>query len=787
MSTSPGSTQDSLPLNTKLQGGAFIAGKVIGQGGFGISYYGGDMKLRRYVAIKEFFPAGNCVRYGNDVQPTGGMTATDFTNAKAQFLNEARILAQFRHPGIVNVYTFFEENNTAYMVMEYLKGKTLQDLIDEKGILPEAEAIRYIERVGEALELVHQVNFLHRDIKPANIMLCDDGLVVLIDFGLTKEIENTVDLHTRQLVATTRFGTSGYAPPEQYVKHSQEGPFTDIYALAATLYHLLTGEAPVAAMERMYGVELPTVHHLQPQMSRTVSDAVMGAMDIKEDKRPQTVREFLSALRDAVKPVSASVPAQLPSPSSTPVPVHPSARASTFDVHDAKSFVMAVRNAPPHAVIRLKAGDYRLTTALSPLIIRKSLHIEGAGRVGDPPMDSTRILSSAKDFVMRFEGSCEWTIEGIAFEHLGAKAANVVEVSGGIIQMHRCSFTGGALDLAKGNGGGGLLLSGDAEGSVTECEAIGNGFFGIALTDWARVVLDGNYCHENTSSGSMLSQLTAGVMYFHNAAGVARNNECVGNSLGISVLGQASPFLESNRCLRSKGSGISYMSSTEGLIRNNDCIQNQCGISIGFEATPTLQGNRCHENESNGIEYLGQSAGTANNNKCMRNKQNGIAVRDQAQPVIQSNQCLENVNNGIIYSGHAIGIAQKNECIKNQNMGIAVSDDAKPIVENSVCRENTHCGIAYLGSSRGLARGNASHRNGNGIAIAEHARPHLQNNRCRENEMCGIYYRDEAGGTAQNNECTGNSYGIVVNSTAKVRLMENHCTKNKELDIMDER
>jgi serine/threonine-protein kinase len=196
------------------------------------------LKLRRYVAIKEFLPDG-CLRQGNTVRPDGTWSDDTYTNAKAKFLDEARVLAQFRHNGVVQVYTFFEEQH-CYMVMEYLKGKTLAQLVEKRGALPGQEAVGYIEKAAEALEEVHRVKLLHRDIKPENIMLCEDGRVLLIDFGLTKKVEEAVDLGTRQLSTTTRFGSDGYAPPEQYLKNGVLGTYTDVYSLGATLYFLLT-------------------------------------------------------------------------------------------------------------------------------------------------------------------------------------------------------------------------------------------------------------------------------------------------------------------------------------------------------------------------------------------------------------------------------------------------------------------------------------------------------------------------------------------------------------------
>ena len=290
----------ALSPGTNLQNGAYIVREALGQGGFGLTYFGGDIHLRRYVAIKEFFPSG-CARSGTRVEGYGDLSGQEFRAARDKFLEEAQALARFHHPNIVAVYNCFEENGTAYMVMEYLQGKTLGQLLEERGALPEREAVNYIDRVGEALVAIHGANLVHRDITPANVIIGDDGRVVLFDFGLTRQVASAVGKGTRQLSGTAPFGTSGYAPPEQYLQRPQLGAFTDIYALAAMLYHCLTGEVPMQAFDRAMGAALVPPHALHPAVSPGLSEAVMWGMDIKAEQRPQTVRDFLNAVGVALR------------------------------------------------------------------------------------------------------------------------------------------------------------------------------------------------------------------------------------------------------------------------------------------------------------------------------------------------------------------------------------------------------------------------------------------------------------------------------------------------------
>ncbi|MDJ0536340.1 MAG: serine/threonine-protein kinase [Xenococcaceae cyanobacterium MO_207.B15] len=274
-----------------LADGKYQITKLLGQGGFGITYQCLDTKLNRPVALKEFFPEG-CWREGTTVVSAGRWNSSNYTDAKQKFLQEGQNLGKFNHPGIVKVFYYFEENNTAYLVMEYLRGKTLGKLLKLRGgkLIPK-EALSYIWKVAQALGTLHQAKFLHRDIKPDNIMMAEDGRIVLIDFGAARNIQNqSSDQFTSML-------TPGYAPLEQYGQGLPYGDFTDIYALGATLYHLLTGKVPTSAVERAAGVRLLSIREVDPKISPHINEAVMKAMAMNTSNRVQSVREFMNLLK----------------------------------------------------------------------------------------------------------------------------------------------------------------------------------------------------------------------------------------------------------------------------------------------------------------------------------------------------------------------------------------------------------------------------------------------------------------------------------------------------------
>lgn len=281
-----------LPEGTLLQGGKYRIESTIGQGGFGITYKGVQVGLGRAVAIKEFFMKEHCDRNGVtshvSVPSTGSRELVE--RFKQKFLKEARVIASFENSHIVRVTDVFEENGTAYYVMDYLAGDSLASLVAKNGVIDEERALSYIRQVCDALVEVHSRNLLHLDIKPANIMLNNKGEAVLIDFGISKHYDESGNQTSSALVGISE----GFAPLEQYEAGALNSftPATDIYAVGATLYFMLTGMRPPKASDVM-NEGLPA---LPKGVSSVLSNAVERAMGPRRKSRPQDVREFLRLL-----------------------------------------------------------------------------------------------------------------------------------------------------------------------------------------------------------------------------------------------------------------------------------------------------------------------------------------------------------------------------------------------------------------------------------------------------------------------------------------------------------
>lgn len=295
----------ALKTNAVLQNGKYRIEGVLGQGGFGITYLASQVALNRKVTIKEFFMKELCNRDEQTSQvsvPSMGSVDT-VARFRAKFVKEAQTIAALNNPHIIHIHDIFEENGTAYYVMDYLSGGSLSDLVQRDGVLAEATALGYIRQVADSLSYIHARNINHLDIKPSNVLIDGNGNAVVIDFGLSKRYDET-----GSQTSTTPVGIShGFAPLEQYQPGgvSTFSPTTDIYSLGATLYKLLSGQTPPNATALLDAdLDLSRL-----SASPSTKAAIAAAMQPKRKGRPQTVEAFIAMLDEKVAP-SVAVPIQ---------------------------------------------------------------------------------------------------------------------------------------------------------------------------------------------------------------------------------------------------------------------------------------------------------------------------------------------------------------------------------------------------------------------------------------------------------------------------------------------
>ena len=289
--------RDALPPGTRLR--EFELLEVLGRGGFGITYRGWYPNLDVNVAIKEYMPSDFAVRGpGGNIYPKTSQSEEWYHWGLEKFIEEARTLHRFNHPSIVRVLQFFEGHGTAYMVMEYLEGRTMFALLNEQKTLNEARIRALLDPILDGLERVHAAGYLHRDIKPGNIVFRDEDTPVLIDFGaayaLTAERSRTV----------AAFETEGFSPIEQYAVTGQNyGPWTDLYAVGAVLYRGMTELVPVGALSRIERDDLASVGRVaKRKYSRNLTGAVDWALKFRAADRPQSIAQWRRVVEGRASP-----------------------------------------------------------------------------------------------------------------------------------------------------------------------------------------------------------------------------------------------------------------------------------------------------------------------------------------------------------------------------------------------------------------------------------------------------------------------------------------------------
>lgn len=281
-----------LPQGSLLNGKYTIEG-VLGEGGFGITYVGHDKYLDMKVAIKEYYPTGIVNRnhtYSKEITAHLGDSLTLFEKGKKSFLEEARMLAMFcNEASIVSVRDFFEENNTAYIVMEYLDGMDLKEYMLQVGKMTFVQTMEIISPIMNALSKVHAKGLIHRDISPSNIKILEEGRAVLLDFGAARNVSGMDEKSLSVMLKP------GYAPEEQYRTKGKQGPWTDVYALSATMYKMMTGVTPDDAMNRIFADETKSVFELNPSVTVEQNAVILKGLAVHQTNRYQTIEELHNA------------------------------------------------------------------------------------------------------------------------------------------------------------------------------------------------------------------------------------------------------------------------------------------------------------------------------------------------------------------------------------------------------------------------------------------------------------------------------------------------------------
>ena len=304
-----------LPAGTVLKE-QYLIGKVLGQGGFGITYLGWDLYLDIPVAIKEYYPSGMVMRETTSTLSVTSYIGDDgsrFHNNRDRFMREAKMLARFAHvPEIVQVKNFFLANNTAYIVMEYIQGITLKEYVRRRGgCLEVRETFAILQPIMAALHKIHKAGLIHRDISPDNIMMLRGGGAKLLDFGAVRDVGTATDVDKELTKSTEAILKQGYAPMEQYQHRGALGPWTDVYALCATMYYCLTGVVPPDAPARMLD-DAPLTFDSRIGLRPEQQNALMKGMALRAADRLHSMEQLHQELFGTAIPKGSDVPAAQP-------------------------------------------------------------------------------------------------------------------------------------------------------------------------------------------------------------------------------------------------------------------------------------------------------------------------------------------------------------------------------------------------------------------------------------------------------------------------------------------
>lgn len=285
--------REPLAPGTELKSGEYVLNEVIGCGSFGLIYGATDTRIGQHLAIKEFFPLGfQRSTEGRWALQAAGAEPGELETLRSQFEEEFKVLERFERPGIVKVYDLFEENGGVFLVMEHLRGCTLEDVLQAHQSLEEPLALWLIRRLVATLETIHLSGLVHGDIKPENLFLTHDGQLILLDFG-------AVNHYLSRDRSSPRFLTPGYAPPEQYQPKKKPDPASDLYAVGATLYEMLTGSPPPDSIKRTKGARLPAPGRRGAKVSRETVTVLGKTLALAQEKRPASAHALLGLLPES--------------------------------------------------------------------------------------------------------------------------------------------------------------------------------------------------------------------------------------------------------------------------------------------------------------------------------------------------------------------------------------------------------------------------------------------------------------------------------------------------------
>ncbi len=600
---------------------------AIGQGGFAITYLAIDKDLEREVVIKEYYPSGLAQR-DNDQLTVIPVEDENYQEGLSSFFSEAQALSQLQHPNIADIITLFKENDTAYIVMPYYAGQDLEAYLNAKGEpLKEEEAFTILESILNALGYIHSEKMIHRDIKPQNILMAKRGnheFPVLIDFGGARQFVADKTQNYTQLLSF------GYAPFEQYFKDGKQGPWTDVYAVAAVMYRMVTGAKPPDSNERRAGKELNLVL-FRPAVTEVMQQALQE--DYKE--RYQTASDFKDALKTALESQDEIESAEKANTQSTSKEVSSEepkkqsfkglwiglsvvtiALAASFGVwwqfFRTRTFTAETPAQLERFIEEAKKGStIKIVGALTldrTLIVSKGLQILGNGpeeSILQSPLSGPIIILDTADTL---------SLSNLGLIHKGITAMNLIEVNQGNLSLNKVNLEGAFYDEASQQGGRAVLFGSSDTLEITDSNLLNNRYSALDIAG-------GNANIQNT----LFSENTRGLILSGVSKTTLMNSQIIKSIRNGIEMTDRSQLEASVTTFQANGA--------QGLVINEDASaklsqsllhENSNGVIVEDRASFTLEGSTLSKNLETGIWLTGNSNATVSANTFTDNEFCGI-------------------------------------------------------------------------------------------------------------------------------------------------------------------
>ena len=662
-----GISLQGLRANALLHGGRYQIQRQLAQGGFGITYVATHVALGQIVTIKELCPQGS-LRLQSTLQPPTTQAGM-WTQAVSSFVTEARTLAGFNHPGIVKVQDVFEENNTAYFVMELLQGQTLAERLQTR-VLNEAQAVTLAQQICAALKVVHGQGMLHRDLKPDNVFLEPTRGAVLIDFGSARAFSG-VTMHNTQIL------TPGYAPLEQYGTTGKFGPYTDIYSLAATLYTALTGYPPPDAVSRANNQTLSFPNYI----SSGWRDLIDRSMRFKVDERPQNIDEFLRAL---------------PNLAAAAVPVATGFVGVQPPMGNGAATIRVLTQPAPKA----KAGFPMWLLAVPVLA---AIGIYGYGQI--PRSNTTTTPTSTTAPAKPSSGTWQASSISISTEALNVRSAP--DLNSSIVQ----------------SGGTALRALRNEQLPVVETS---NGWYKVQLQNsqgWvsARMSIplepsvgsDKVQQLQNDVNNNNTVQLEAGVYKLEDVLRLTRGVEIIGKGWQDTIIlassRTATVIFDSQGLLKLKNLTIAHTGAAPAsallVLRGAFELENVRLIGGADSNDPT-------GDDGDGMVVRGNAKGKIANSFFVGNRWRGLSLKDSAQVSLKNSVFRANMGSGIVANDNAQPEIGNNEIDGNGLMGIKIFNNASAIITANKIENNARGAFGFYDTAKGQVADNTCQGNG---------------------------------------------------------------------------